>query len=256
MRLYHDLADLWPVVSPPEEYIVEAAEWREVIRSRLAVAERGNRRPTLLELGCGGGHLLSHLTRHFTTEAVDISERMLAISRRLNPDTAHHPGDMRTVRLGRAFDVVIIHDAVNYMLTEPDLRAAINTAAAHLNPGGVALLAPDWLQETFSGPRVADWTRRDAALAVTFIEYVAQAQPGAGPVESVFVFVINRDGRVAVEIDRHRGGLFPKSVWLDLMASAGLEDAEYRQTEGYEGGFGGNLFVGTLGTAPVVPGPS
>ena len=251
MRLYNDLAYLWPVVSPPEEYIVEAAEWLDVIRSRLAVAERGNRRPTLLELGCGGGHLLSHLTRHFTTEAVDISERMLEISQRLNADTAHHLGDMRTVRLGRAFDVVIIHDAINYMLTETDLRAAIATATAHLNPGGVALLAPDWLQETFSGPRLADWTRRDADLNVAFIEYVAQAEPGA--IESVFVFIVNREGRIEVEIDRHTGGLFPKSVWLDLMAAAGL-DAEYMQTEGYEGGFGGNLFVGTLRKAPGVPG--
>lgn len=251
MRLYNDLAYLWPVVSPPEEYIVEAAEWLDVIRSRLVVAERGNRRPTLLELGCGGGHLLSHLTRHFTTEAVDISERMLEISQRLNADTAHHLGDMRTVRLGRAFDVVIIHDAINYMLTETDLRAAIGTATAHLNPGGVALLAPDWLQETFSGPRLADWTRRDASLDVAFIEYVAQAEPSA--IESVFVFIVNREGRIEVEIDRHTGGLFPKSVWLDLMAAAGL-DAEYRQTEGYEGGFGGNLFVGTLRKAPGVPG--
>ena len=44
-------------------------------------------------------------------------------------------------------------------------------------------------------------------------------------------------------MDRHTGGLFPTETWLRLLESAGLE-AEYIQTNAYEGGFGGNLFVG------------
>ena len=180
LRLYDDLAHLWPIISPPEEYLVEAQEWLGVIRSRLAPAsEAGLGRPTLLELGCGGGHLLSHLTAHFITEAVDISPRMLEISRRLNPHTLHHLGDMRTVRLGRAFDVVAIHDAVNYMTTEADLRAAMATVAEHLNPGGVALFAPDCIRETYEGPRVVEWTRDASERSVTFIEYMQDH--GRGP---------------------------------------------------------------------------
>lgn len=245
LRLYRDLADLWPVISPPEEYALEAIEWLDIIRSRLGTRIVGDaHRPTLLELGCGGGHLLSHLTSHFTTEAVDISPRMLEISRRLNPHTIHHVGDMRTLRLGRRFDVVVIYDAVNYMLTEDDLSAAIATAAAHLNPGGLALLAPDWLRETFTGPRIVDWTRETEDRSVSFIEFVASSGPEAPTVESVFIFVINENGQCRVELDRHVGGLFPKSTWLRLLSSAGLHP-EYIQTNGYEGGFGGNLFIGS-----------
>ena len=164
LRLYSDLAHLWPIISPPEEYLVEAQEWLEVIRGtagyRSNAADRESR-PTLLELGCGGGHLLSHLTAHFITEAVDISTQMLEISRQLNPQTLHHVGDMRDVRLGRAFDVVAIHDAINYMTTADDLRAAIATAEHYIfNPGGAIccwrptacrkrLKAPGW----WNGPR-------------------------------------------------------------------------------------------------------
>ena len=90
LRLYHDLAHLWPIISPPEEYTVEAAEWRDLIWSEFGWT--GNQpawdpRARLLDLGCGGGHLLSHFTRHFTTEAVDISPEMLEISKSLNPRT-------------------------------------------------------------------------------------------------------------------------------------------------------------------------
>ena len=250
LRLYSELAHLWPVISPPEEYLVEAQEWLDVIRDRLDVAPSpGQTLPTLLELGCGGGHLLSHLTPHFITEAVDLSPQMLEISRRINPQTLHHVGDMRTFRLGREFDVVAIHDAVNYMITEDDLRAAIETAAVHLNPGGVVLLAPDCVQETFSGPRVVEWTREAEDRSVTFIEYVGKPQPGSTSVESVFIFVIDEGGELKVEVDRHTGGLFPAETWLNLLEAAGL-DAEYIQTNAYEGGFGGNLFVGQKSALP------
>ena len=218
--------------------MVEAQEWLDVIRARLDTTETHRRGPpTLLELGCGGGHLLSRLTAHFITEAVDISPQMLEISRQLNPQTLHHVGDMRDVRLGRQFDVVAIHDAVNYMITEGDLRTAIHTAAAHLNPGGLLLLAPDCVQETFTGPRVVEWTREAEDRSVTFIEYMGKPPPGSTTVESVFVFVIDEGGELRVEVDRHTGGLFPTETWLSLPESAGLE-AEYIQTNAYEGGFG------------------
>ena len=68
---------------------------------------------------------------------------MLALSQTLNPECEHLEGDMRTLRLGRTFDVVFIHDAI----VVPDDRgrpgAAIETAAAHVRPGGVVILTPD-----------------------------------------------------------------------------------------------------------------
>ena len=255
MRLYHELAWLWPIISPPEEYTVEAAQWLEIIRRRLdedadTDADTGRDRdaggggalPTLLDLGCGGGHMLSHLAPHFITEAVDLSPQMLELSRRLNPQTWHHQGDLRSIRLGRDFDVVAIHDAVNYMLTEADLAAAIATATAHLNPGGLLLLAPDWLRDNFAGPRVIDWTRQNRELDVTFIEYIADPDPSDTTVESVFLFIINRDGRIVVEQDRHISGLFPEATWRRLLAAAGFA-TELVATEGYAGGFGETLFV-------------
>ena len=56
-RLYYELAYLWPIISPPEEYAEEAGHWHDAIRGKL-----GPGRHQLLELGVGGGHNLSHLT--------------------------------------------------------------------------------------------------------------------------------------------------------------------------------------------------
>ena len=95
-RLYGDLASLWPLMSPPEEYRDEARYWRRALRERL-----GAGRLRILDLGAGGGHNLHHLAHEFDATAVDLSEGMLAHSRRLNPGVAHHVGDMRTVRFER-----------------------------------------------------------------------------------------------------------------------------------------------------------
>ena len=87
VRMYNDLAYLWPIISPPEDYAEEAGYWRRAIRETL-----GEGRHQVLELGVGGGHNLSHLTADFQATAVDVSPRMLEISRRLNPDVEHHSG--------------------------------------------------------------------------------------------------------------------------------------------------------------------
>ena len=50
-RLYDEFAHLWPLISAPEEYAVEAQHWRDALREKL-----GPGRHEILELGVGGGH--------------------------------------------------------------------------------------------------------------------------------------------------------------------------------------------------------
>jgi SAM-dependent methyltransferase len=239
-RLYDDLAYLWPIVSPPEEYALEAWHLREALRAKL-----GPGRHTLLELGVGGGHILSHLASEFQAIAVDISEQMLALSKQLNPDVEHHLGDMRHVRLGRTFQGVLVHDAICYMLSEDDLRAVFATARAHLEPGGVFIVAPDWFRETFKGTAVHHWINQKDALEVTFIEYVHDPDPSDTTIESIFFFIFQEDGQLRIEQDRHITGLFPLETWLRLMRDARFEVEEIRHPA-CEGGYAGNILIGVL----------
>src|SRR5262245_11097513 len=108
-RLYTAFSRWWPLLSAPEDYAEEAEFYR-----RLFVAGCARPPQTLLELGCGGGNNASHLKKHFRLTLTDLSPDMLAVSRALNPECEHVPGDMRALRLGREFDAVLIHDAVAY----------------------------------------------------------------------------------------------------------------------------------------------
>ena len=220
-RLYGDLADLFPLISSPEEYADEAAYYRRELRRHL-----GPGRHRILELGVGGGHNLSHLTGEFDATAVDLSEAMLAQSRRLNPSVTHHLGDMRTVRLGETFDAVLVHDAIAYMTTEDDLLAAFETARAHLRHGGLLLLAPDFYVETFTSPRVHHETRERDGVEFTYVEYDVDLDPTDTQVEGTFVFFIHEDGELRIEVDRHVTGLFPIATWERLLTEAGFIPAK------------------------------
>ncbi|MBT3267302.1 class I SAM-dependent methyltransferase [Candidatus Poribacteria bacterium] len=161
-RMHADLAWTWPIISPPEDY-VEAGEHFAGLLS-----EHVDGRPrTLLDLGCGGGHFMATLKRHFTVTGVDVSDAMLDLSRVLNADCEHVRDDMRSVRLGRVFDAVFIGGSVDYMQTEGDLRSALRTAWTHLRPGGALALGLAKTVETFRQPhhRVDPraWRRRDHA---------------------------------------------------------------------------------------------
>lgn len=68
MKLLDELADWWPLMSPPEEYAVEAGPVAGLL-SLNATKDR----PRLLDLGAGGGHLASHLKARFDMTLVDLS---------------------------------------------------------------------------------------------------------------------------------------------------------------------------------------
>ncbi|MCL5019965.1 MAG: class I SAM-dependent methyltransferase [Patescibacteria group bacterium] len=223
-RLYGDLAYLLPIISFPEEYAEEAGHWRTVLREKIGIG-----RHRILELGVGGGCNLSHLTTDFEATAVDISEVMLAQCKQLNPGVELHQGDMRSIRLGRKYAAVLIHDAISYMLSENDLHSTFVTAASHLNPGGIFITSPENFSDNFQEPRIEHFTRSRNNIELTFIEYTYDPDPKDTRIETIMFYLIKEQGELRIELDRHVTGLFPKSTWIRLMTEAGflVEERSY-----------------------------
>lgn len=217
MKLYDELASWWPLLSPPEDHAEEAACYAEWLLGATFPPPC-----TLLELGSGGGNNASHLGAHFDMTLVDCSPGMLAVSKKLNPKPAHVEGDMRTVRLGRQFDAVFIHDAICYMTTEADLRAALETAFVHCRPGGVALFAPDYVRETFA-PSTEHGGTDSESQGLRYLEWAFDPDPTDTTFITDFVCAIrDHDGTVRVEHDRHLEGLFARADWVRLLRQVGF----------------------------------
>ena len=216
-RLYSDLATWWPLFSPPSQYAEEAAD----VLPRLQAAADAPR--TLLELGSGGGSLASHFKDHFQLTLTDRSEQMLEVSRRVNPDAEHVAGDMRTLDLGRQFDLVMIHDAIMYLTDEASLRAAFRTAFRHCRPGGGVVILPDCVTETFEAQTESGGEDSPDGRGLRYLEWVWDPQPDDLTYRAVFSFLLReRDGSVSVEMDQHEFGVFPRAAWLQWLREEGF----------------------------------
>ena len=217
-RFYGDLAVWWPLISPPEEYEEEATFAAALLRSAsIPVRE-------VLELGSGGGHNALYLKASFAMTLVDLSEEMLDMSRRINPECDHRGGDMRSVRLGRDFDAVFVHDAIDYMVTEADLVRAIETAFVHCRPGGVTVFVPDHTRESFQEDADHGGSDSDDGRAVRYLEWSWDPDPEDTSVLTEYAFLLrDADGGVRVVHETHRLGLFGRDDWLRFLAEVGFE---------------------------------
>jgi SAM-dependent methyltransferase len=177
----------------------------------------------VLELGSGGGSSAVYFKKRFDMTLVDLSPRMLAVSRKLNPECRHVQGDIRTLRLGRSFDAVFVHDAICHMTTEADLRALMATAFEHCRAGGVALFVPDFVRETFN--ESTDHGGGDSPRgSVRFLQWMVDPNPDDTTYVVDFAILLRKGkGAARVAHDRHVQGLFPRATWLRLLRDAGFK---------------------------------
>ena len=216
--LYAELAEWWPLLSPPSDYAKEAAYYDAALREHCSFTPR-----TLLELGSGGGNNASHLKHRFEQlTLVDLSNSMLAVSRELNPECEHHLGDMCSVRLGRGFDCVFVHDAVGYATSQDELSRVLETAYVHCRPGGVALFAPDYVRENFE-PQTAHGGHDGQGRSLRYLEWTWDPDANDATYFVDMAYLLREhDGTVRVRHDRHVEGLFSTAQWVAALEGVGF----------------------------------
>lgn len=217
-RLYRDLAGWFHLLTAPADYAEEAAFYAGLFEAHSRPVR------SVLELGSGGGNNASHLKARFALTLSDLSPQMLELSRSLNPELEHVEGDMRTLRLDRRFDAVFAHDATSYLTSVEDVRALAATAAAHLEPGGLALFHPDHVRENFraathhGGHDVAD------GRGLRYLEWTHDPDSSDDWYQSDFVYLLREpDGTLESVVDRHVCGMLPRATWLEALDAAGFD---------------------------------
>lgn len=217
--LYNEHADWFHLLTAPEDY-AEEADYYLGIMSRIL----GHTPASMVELGSGGGNNASHY-KNVVPDVVltDISEQMLAISRTINPELPHTQGDMRTVRVGRQFDAVFVHDACSYLTTEDDIRQLAETAFLHCVPGGVAVFCPDNTAENLEFDTDTGGHDGDGR-ALRYLEWSIPGPPGSYEFFVDFACILHEEGKEPrVVLDRHVNGALPRALWLKAIEDAGFE---------------------------------
>jgi SAM-dependent methyltransferase len=142
-KVFDAYAAYYDLLYADKDYSAEASYVVSHIRERRAEVCR------ILELGCGtGSHAVHFAALGYSVHGVDQSGEMLKRAElrknSLPMDVAARcsfvPGDVRTYRSGESYDVVLsLFHVMSYQVTNKDVIDTLETAYAHLAPGGTLL---------------------------------------------------------------------------------------------------------------------
>lgn len=94
----------------------------------------------LLDAGCGTGRVGRELFRRgIDVVGVDMDAEMLSTARARCPAASWIEGDISTIQIGRAFDVVLMAGNVINFVSPESRRNAVENLVRHLGPGGLLI---------------------------------------------------------------------------------------------------------------------
>lgn len=242
-KAYNELAWTEPILAPYETYREEALFYIKILRTYI------NKHPsTMLHLGCGAGGHDFYFKKHFLVTGVDISQGMLNLARENNPEITYLAGDMRTVKLRKKFDVIIIPDSIMYMTTVADLKKAISNAVSHLKPGGVFMVVIH-LKEDFRENNFVYSGEKDNIHITVFENNFTVSDT---TYEAALFYLIRQNGKLDIHTEVHTLGLFSRDIWMNIFKENHLKVKEIGMDHLYDpyltedGAYKLKIFTGIL----------
>ena len=240
--VYNELAWTDEILASPESCEEEAFIYVEAIKNRISGIS-----VTMLHLGCGAGGHDFHFKEHFSVTGVDISEGMLVLAKKRNPEVSYVTGDMKTIRLKKKFDVVVIPDSIMYMTTLEDLQKAIMNAARHLKPEGVLLVVAHMKEDFKENNFAYSGEKENIHIAVFENNHIISDST----YEAAIVYLIRQDGALSIHHEVHTLGLFSYDQWMAIFEECRLKVEEINLDHLYdqyllaEGTYKLKMFIGT-----------
>jgi ubiquinone/menaquinone biosynthesis C-methylase UbiE len=215
--LHNKLAKYYDRVYSFKDYLDETVRLQNLIIKYL---ESGGN--TLLDVACGTGLHLKHLKDDFSCTGVDVSKSMLKIARKNAKGVTFKEADMKTLRLGKQFDVIVcLLSSIGYVKTAASLEKTIRNFSKHLKKGGLALIEPSHAKSFYvSGePRITTYDGKEAKIARVNVTKIRQATA----VLNMHILIAERGKDAKYFVDRHELGLFGINNTLRIMKAAGLK---------------------------------
>jgi dTDP-3-amino-3,6-dideoxy-alpha-D-glucopyranose N,N-dimethyltransferase/dTDP-3-amino-3,4,6-trideoxy-alpha-D-glucopyranose N,N-dimethyltransferase/N-methyltransferase len=208
--VYDHSGDLYDLTYDHKDYAAESAWVTATVRARNPEAR------TLLDVACGPGLHLEHLTREFTCTGLELHDQFVAAAAE-RTGVPVHQGDMDAFELGERFDVVVnLFSAIGY---SRDLDAAVASMARHLAPGGLLVVEPWFSVEQWNEGHVhvLDQERDGTRL----LRMTHSRLDGTTSILDTHYLVADADG-VRHWAELHRMTLFSRAEYESAFRAAGL----------------------------------
>jgi 2-polyprenyl-3-methyl-5-hydroxy-6-metoxy-1,4-benzoquinol methylase len=131
----------------------------------------------LLEIGCGNGYYADLMHRRGLTKyaGFDIADVFFPMLREKFPSFDYVRGDITADRLPGEFDVVLMIDVIEHIVTESKLMSALSNVGAMTAKGGVLVIAPIVPRARHSLFYVRFWTEEDVVRGLPDFDVVERS---------------------------------------------------------------------------------
>lgn len=193
----------------------------------------------LLDVGCGTGEHLKHLSSDFECTGIDINRIMLKTARYKVPNARFKVGDMINFKLKERFDVIIcLFSAIGYVQDFDDLMKALENFYRHLHDKGLVIVEPWIFKKDFKKGYIGLDTYEDEKLKL--------ARMGTSRIvgSKWFVFMhylIAEKGEIRYIRELHKMALLDYEDYLKAFKIAQFKDIEFFRDNLWDGCRG--LFV-------------
>ena len=208
-----------------KDYPAEVARMRGVLEDAGLVHEEFSGPPRLLDIACGTGRHLEHLTE-FDRCGVDGDPKMLDIARHRCPDVSFVQSlmlDLKPEELGDGFDVVTcLYSSISYVQGVEELHRAMQIFASCLKPGGIVLIEPFLEPQEVIDDATKPWAVfvDEPNLKLSRANYTKM---DGRRMNLEFHYLIAEDGVIARPIEEHQLYIFSRSEFAEAFREAGLE---------------------------------
>lgn len=218
-RQLAEIYDVLYTAGRGKDYAAETAALVELIRARHPGAR------SLLDVACGTGEHLKHLSDSYHVEGLELSEPMRAKAMAKLPGVTVHPGDLTGFSLGRTFDVVTcLFSSIGYTRSTDELHAAARAMAGHLDPGGLLVIDPWFHPDGWQGGLLEHTVV--TADGRTILRLTRSERNGRTS-RVTYHYLVGDAGGITHFVDVHEMSLFTKDEYADAIHAAGCQQVEF-----------------------------
>ena len=211
--MFTKTAKHYDAVYANKDYEAESQIVTSMIRERVPNAQ------TLLDVACGTGKHLEHLSKQFDCTGVDIDTEMLGIARERVPGVPLHSGDMCEFDLNTKFDAVVcLFSSIGYTKSVERMEQAIVNMASHVNSEGVLLVEPWITPEAWLVGHIDSETYETDEFIITRMMVAEPVERG----RLVLEYMIGDSSGISRVTETHEMGWFTHDEYVSAFKKAGL----------------------------------
>jgi SAM-dependent methyltransferase len=215
MSAFNHYAAYYDEMYADKNYVAEVSYVETLIREH---AQPGAL--SILDLGSGTGrHAIELASRGYAVRGIDQSASMVTLAEArksglpedLKRNVSFSVGDVRSIRLGTQFDVVLaLFHVASYQTTNDDFAAFLSTARLHMRPGGI-LIFDFWYGPAVLSQRPEVRIKRaetDSRWVVRIAEPVFQFEDNCVVVKYEIIDSLKKTGLVTRVNEEHKMRFF------------------------------------------------